>query len=357
VDTRRHTQTGWTLADTLAAREAARGVMAANDVLVQDDDGQWIVNEYRHVGMYDDARKLYDHAARVAREITATPRGTYPPDARKQAATRRTAVIAAERLAARTLAARVRGHVAHVESAATERPRVATYRTHWNPAGRTWATAGRTCADTRGYVRLARHGVRAMLDTLARERVAALEAVILADSRYLAARDGGRVEAARVRAGLMPTAIAFADTRYGVWDEYTPREIVNARETRAAERGRGIIKRGPSAARVTTRDVYAPATTLRMLRTVGVATHAHATGHDYTRLLQMILARPTLATYRVRAHADDAGRVLPVHVTVAHTPRHAATLDTTPMNAAERQAAIDAAAHAAIGPDIAATSQ
>ena len=146
-----------------------------------------------------------------------------------------------------------------------------------------------------GYARQARWAVRQYVDIVSRERVA----METASEMSLARQGSGKVrDAAMARAIAAGIVVGHAPTRDGAWDEWTPRGITNAREARAAERGRGIVKRGPSAARVTTRDHYAPAKLLRHLPTVGVATHPDATGSDYAYLLDTILQNPTLATYR-----------------------------------------------------------
>lgn len=196
-----------------------------------------------------------------------------------------------------------------------------------------------------GYARQGRWLVRQVVDVVSREREQAQRLIELQDARYITSRNGGRVERARIAAGLPPTITGYAPTRESAWSEDSPREVVNARETRAAERGRGNVKRGPSAARVTTRDNYAPTSTLRMLHTVGIATHPAAstwagpgTAGDYTPAILHVLANPMQATYRLRASESDAGTVLPVHVD--DTP----TSDDTPAHVepAHVQAALDA---------------
>lgn len=363
MDTRTHTDdTGhtWTLSATLSARRMANLAMVAHAVCGPMPDA----------AAYEYAKAAHAHAARMARAITATPRGTYPPDTRATQAARHTARLADARLSTRTAHAANLARAAHVGAATPERDRGRTI-TATRHTGRTWATTGRDGhTDTRGYVRHARNGIRAMLDTVARERVAALRA-----AEMMRAHTGTtRTHAAWERAMMGHTMAAqYVPTHDGrTWDEWTAKEVVNARETRAAERGRGTYKRGPSAARVTTRDHYMPASALRAMPTMGYATPpTHATRGDRAALMAAIDAHPKWATYRTWGTRPTDGPcgpwmptcgpagivcdVYPPTDDTGHTDTHAAT--DAPLSAAERQAATDYAAMAAIGPDIAAMAQ
>jgi hypothetical protein len=362
-DTRTHTDdTGrvWTLADTLAARATANAILIAHAVLVQDARGEWTPNAARDVTTWQAARDAHAHAARVARAITATPRGTYAPDERAIAAAQATQRIADARMAAR--ATHARAQAAHAPACDAHAPT----RTHTG-ARRTWAACGRTGADARGYVRQARWTVRAMLDTVARERVAAMRAaeMMRGDTGHT------RTHAAWERAMMAGDVVGHVRVRDGrTWDEWSQREVVNARETRATERGRGTVKRGPSAARVTTRDVYAPATTLRHLATVGHGTYVGHTSYPWD-IMAAILAHPTWATYTVTrgpvwpadGPTDATGYtprtrpvgphtrpvVLPVHAPEDDAAQDDAAQVARVVNPAHAQAERDHAAMAAMG--------
>jgi hypothetical protein len=203
--------------------------------------------------------------------------------------------------------------------------------------------------------------VRAYLDIVNRERVALLDAIEAADKRYLDAKRGGRVAAAYARAGIVQP------TRDGAWDEWSQPEVINARETRAAERGRGHVKRAPSAARVTSRDAHGDPWALRNLTTVGHATLPGVTRYGMDAM-DAILTRPMLATYRVlhtapwgvdihgaypghakwgeyvpRVAPVDAptwGAILPVHVDEDTPTSDTPTSGVTPTSDVQRYAAI-----------------
>lgn len=183
---------------------------------------------------------------------------------------------------------------------------------------------------TPGDTRRQRWTVRAYLDIVNRERVARLDALEMADARYISSRNGGRVERARIAAGLPPTVTGHAPTRDGAWSDDSPRDVINARETRAAERGRGRHRNAPAASKVTGRDAHGDPAILKSLRTVGVATHPDATGADYMTALDIILTRPTLSTYRVLTTAPwgvDVNGAYPGHAAWGEYVPRVAPLD------------------------------
>lgn len=358
MDTRTYTDENgdnWTLDDTLALRAECNATMIEHAVTV---DGE--LNTGRNADVWEAAHAEHARAARIARAITATPRGTFSPTDDERAAATRTGQIAAATLALRTGHAASLAARANVGHAATEKPRTATRPVGYtvNATRRTWAAAGRTMDDTRGHVRQARWLVRAMLDTVNRERVAAMRAAEMMRGDTGRTRTHAAWERAMM-SGNVVGHVRTLPTVDGAWDEWTPRGITNARETRAAERGRGTVKRGPSAARVTTRDHYGPHGTLRMLRTVGVATHAAAGLGDYPSMLAEMLRTGHPGTYLAWNVRPTDGRIgpwlaTPRVVTVTrptHTPR--VTTPATPIghavNAAESAAARDHALMAAIG--------
>ena len=169
---------------------------------------------------------------------------------------------------------------------------------------RDWLTV--TLAPRATLTRQSRWNIRACVDVIARERV---ERERLTEM-MIAHTGTTRADRIRARAIASGQVVGYAPTREGAWDEWSWRGVTNARETRAAERGRGNVKRGPSAARVTTRDHYAPASSLRMLRTVGVATHAHASGAEYLSMLAEMLRGGHAGTYRAYAPGDTVGVVV-----------------------------------------------
>jgi hypothetical protein len=157
-----------------------------------------------------------------------------------------------------------------------------------------------------------RHTAKLLLDSVTRDALAA-RAALAHDNRRrglgVAASNDRRRGARFWRtpdAALDALDAAATDAARVAWDSEARKRsgMVTAREARYAPRGAsGIAGVRGVAASVSVRDAYAPVrddgtTTLRQLRTVGVATHPAATPRDYDALLLACRMHPTWATLR-----------------------------------------------------------
>lgn len=257
----------------------------------------------------------------------------------------------AARVSSRTVYRRT---VAPTAPTAPTRPDVMTLDTmlRWTPRSPLWPT---WATWTPGYVTRQRWAVRATVDAIVRDGIRREELL-----------DGLMGRAARARATHAAETVGYEAATVGAWDDDTPRDTINARETRAAERGRGHHPQAPSAAKVSMRDAHGDPYLLRSLQTVGCATDHRADGGDYSTVLDTLLTNPTWATYRKyqwrtgplgAAYLTDEG-VYPVILPEGDTGDDTRpTGHVAPTSHADARIAWDVARMGAMGADVDAMAQ